>query len=112
MNLVGKTFKAITNSKGGTINSQTTMTFVSENGPLVGAYSGGTIDSGSVIACRTGELTIEMLYHCLTVTGELQAGRASGKFETDADGQLRMHLDWQWLTGDQAKGQSEWMLES
>jgi hypothetical protein len=24
---------------------------------------------------------------------------------------LRMHLDWQWLTGDQSKGTSEWVLE-
>jgi hypothetical protein len=112
MKLVGKTFRAITNSTSGTINTQTTMTFVSEDGPLIGVYSGGTIDSGSVIARRTGEFTIEMLYHCLTVAGELQAGRASGRFETDAGVQLRMHLDWQWLTGDQSKGQSEWILES
>ena len=112
MNLVGKTFRVIANSKGGTINTKTTMMFVSEDGPLVGVYSGGTIDSGSVIARRTGELTIEMLYHCLTATGELQAGHAWGRFDTDADQQLRMHLDWQWLTGDQSKGQSEWVLES
>jgi hypothetical protein len=112
MNLVGKTFRVIANSKGGTINTKTTMTFVSETGPLVGVYSGGTIDSGSVIARRTGELTIEMLYHCLTVAGELQAGHAWGRFDTDADQQLCMHLDWQWLTGDQSKGQSEWVLES
>ena len=112
MNLVGKTFRAVTNSKGGTINTKTTMTFVSENGPLIGVYSGGAIDSGSVIARRTGELTIEMLYHCLTVAGELQAGRASGRFETAVGEQLLMHLDWQWLTGDQSKGQSEWILES
>ena len=32
-------------------------------------------------------------------------GRQEGR-----DDQLRMYLDWQWLTGDQSKGQSEWLL--
>ena len=112
MNLVGKTFRVLTNSANGTITPATTMTFVSEDGPLLGVYSGGTVDRGGVIARRTGELTVEMLYHCLTVSGELKAGRALGRFEADANGQLFMHLDWQWLTGDQSAGQSDWILES
>ncbi|MFN0108458.1 MAG: hypothetical protein ACKVZH_06350 [Blastocatellia bacterium] len=109
--LTGKTFRAVINSTNGTINSETTMTFVSEDGALVGVYSGGTVASGSVIARRTGEQTIEMLYQCLTVTGELRAGHALGRFEADDRQQLRMHLDWQWLTGDQSTGQSEWVWE-
>jgi hypothetical protein len=112
MQLAGKTFRAITNTASGTINTETTLTFVSEDGPLLGVYSGGTIVHGNVIACRNGESSIEMLYQCLTVAGELQAGCALGKFEWGADQQLHMYLDWHWLTGDQSKGQSEWVLES
>lgn len=109
--LAGKTFRAVINSTNGAINSETTMTFVSEDGALVGVYGGGTVAIGNVIARRTGEQTIEMLYQCLTVTGELLAGCALGRFETDDRQQLRMHLDWQWLTGDQSTGQSEWVWE-
>lgn len=112
MQLAGKTFRAITNTASGTINTQTTLTFVSEDGPLLGVYSGGTVECGNVIARRTSESSIEMLYQCLTVAGELQAGRAAGKFELGADQRLHMQLDWHWLTGDQSKGQSEWVLES
>jgi hypothetical protein len=112
MELVGKTFRAVTNTASGTINTETTMTFTSEAGALLGVYAGGMVSQGSVIARRTGEATIEMVYHCLTTAGELKAGRASGKFGIGADGQLRMYLDWQWLTGDQATGHSEWLAES
>jgi hypothetical protein len=35
-----------------------------------------------------------------------------GSFARNADGRLCMHLDWQWLTGDQSKGASEWIREA
>ena len=112
MDLVGKTFRAVANAASGTINTETTMTFVSGTDPQLGVYSGGTVVQGRVIALRKDEFAIEMLYHCLTTTGELKAGRATGKFDFGADGQWRMFLDWQWLTGDQAAGHSEWLAES
>lgn len=72
--LAGKTFRAVVNSSNGTINTDTTMSFVSEDERgILGVYGGGTIRTGQVVA--------------------------------------RMHLDWQWLTGDQSKGTSGWVLE-
>jgi hypothetical protein len=110
--LAGNTFRAVANSSTGTINTETTMTFVSErDSSLLGVYSGGKIKRGQVIARRTGEVTLELLYHCLTTSDELKAGRASATFIRDDKEQLWMHLDWQWLTGDKTTGQSQWMLE-
>jgi hypothetical protein len=110
--LAGKTFRAVTNSSTGIINTETTMTFVTENNSSVlGVYSGGTIKTGQVIAHRTGEITLELLYHCLTVSNELKAGQACGTFSYNASQQLYMQLDWQWLTGDRTTGHSEWVLE-
>ncbi len=112
MNLKGKTFRAIGNSSHGTINTETTMTFLADDeSGLVGVYSGGTVKTGNVVARKTSESSVEMLYHCITNSGELKAGQASAVFVYDAEQSLVMKLDWQWLTGDRAKGQSEWVLE-
>ena len=112
LTLAGKTFRAVANSSTGVINTETTLTFVSEHdSSLLGVYSGGTIKSGQVMARRTGEFTLELLYHCITVGGELKAGQASATFSYTNNHQLCMHLDWQWLTGDRTKGQSDWVLE-
>jgi hypothetical protein len=106
--LAGKTFRAVSNSTHGALNTETTMTFVAEDEAAVsGVYAGGTIKTGHVIARRTGAATAEMLYHCVTTAGELKAGQAQARFTADA---TQMHLDWQWLTGDHAAGQSEWVL--
>jgi hypothetical protein len=113
MTLTGSTFRAVANSTNGTLNTDTTMTFVSEDeSSILGVYRGGTIRTGNVVATRKSPSTIEMLYHCVTTSGELKAGRAMGSFARNADGRLCMHLDWQWLTGDQSKGASEWIREA
>ena len=113
MTLAGKTFRAIANSSNGTINTETTMTFVSEDEQrILGVYGGGTISTGHVIARRIDDGTVEMLYQCVTVSDELKAGRALARFSHARDNTLCMHLDWKWLTGDQSGGVSEWILES
>lgn len=113
MTLAGKTFRAIANSSNGTLNTDTTMTLVSEDeSGILGVYRGGTIRSGRVVARRRIDSTVEMLYHCVTVSGELKAGQALARFTSDSERGLCMHLDWQWLTGDRANGHSEWVLEA
>ena len=89
------------------------MTFVSEDERgILGVYAGGTIRTGQVVARRKDHCTIEMLYQCVTVSEELKAGRALARFSQMPDKTLCMHLDWQWLTGDQSGGVSEWILEA
>ena len=110
MNLAGITFRAISNSKNGSLNSETEMRFTSDDGIVIGNYSGGTIIAGHVLGKRIGESEMEMLYHGATISGEIQAGKARARFALDKANRMRMYLDWQWLTGDQSKGQSEWLL--
>ena len=86
------------------------MCFTSDDGIVIGNYSDGTITAGHVLGKRLGESELEMLYHGATTSGEVQAGKAHVKFALDAAGHMRMYLDWQWLTGDRSKGQSEWIL--
>lgn len=113
MTLAGKTFRAVANSPNGTIGTDTTMTFMSEDDAgILGVYGGGAVATGRVLARRRSDATLEMLYHCVTTSGELKAGQASARFTTDSDDRRWMKLDWQWLTGDRTSGRSEWILEA
>jgi hypothetical protein len=67
---------------------------------------------GNVVARRKSDSTVAMLYHCVTVSGELKAGQAFASFTHNSENRLCMHLDWQCLTGDRTPGRSEWVLEA
>lgn len=110
MNLTGLAFRAVANSKHGSINSETIMRFASDDGLIIGSYSGGTIVAGHIMAKRLAESEIEMLYQGATDAGQVQAGKAHATFRPNAEGRMSMYLEWQWLTGDRSSGQSEWVL--
>ena len=110
MNLTGLAFKAVANSKNGSLNTETIMRFTSDDGLIIGSYSGGTIIAGHVLGKRISDSEIEMLYQGATGSGQVQAGKAHAQFRPKAEGRMSMYLDWQWLTGDRSSGQSEWVL--
>lgn len=110
MKLTGLAFRAVTNSKNGSLNAETIMRFASDDPVIVGSYSGGTIIAGHVLAKRLDESEIEMLYQGATTAGQVQAGKARAQFRPNVDGRMSMYLEWQWLTGDRSSGQSEWVL--
>jgi hypothetical protein len=110
MQLTGLAFRAVANSKNGSLNTETIMRFTSDDGVIVGNYSGGTIVLGHVLAKRVADSEIEMLCQGATTAGQVQAGKAHACFRANADGRMSMYLEWQWLTGDRSSGQSEWVL--
>lgn len=110
MKLAGLVFRAVANSKNGSLNTDTIMRFTSDDDVIIGSYSGGTIVAGHVLAKRLDESQIEMLYHGATTGGDVQAGKAHATFRPNEEGRMSMYLDWQWLTGDRSSGQSEWVL--
>lgn len=110
MNLSGMTFRAIANPENGSLNSETEMRFTSDDGIVIGSYGGGTIAAGHVLGKHVGESELEMLYQGATTSGEIAAGKAHARFALDEEDRMRMYLDWQWLTGDQSEGRSEWIL--
>lgn len=110
MKLTGLAFRAVGNSKNGSMNTETVMRFTLDEDVIVGSYSGGTIVIGHVLGRRLAESELEMLYQGATNTGQVQAGKAHAHFRPNSDGQMSMYLEWQWLTGDLSTGQSEWVL--
>src|SRR5260221_14760202 len=107
MKLAGMTFRAVSNSKNGSLNAETRMRFTSDEEIVLGIYSGGTIVAGHVLGKHRGESEVEMLYQGATRGGEMQAGRALGAFVHGEDGHGRMHIEGQWLTGGPTRGQSD-----
>lgn len=110
MNLAGTTFRAVSNSNHGTINTETEMRFTADGDIVSGNYTGGSVIEGHILGKRLNESELEMLYQSIDINGEIQAGKAHARFASDNKNQIHMYLDWQWLTGDQSAGQSEWIL--
>ena len=108
MTLTGVTFRAVSNAGNGTIDNSTKMEFLQSDEHLEARYMGGSVATGHVIGKKKSESEATLLYHAVTVEGEIQAGKASAVFKMGADQKLRMYLNWQWLTGDQSSGTSEW----
>ena len=75
MNLAGRTFRAVSNSENGSLNTETEMRFTSDEEIVVGNYSGGTIVAGHVLGKHVGESEVEMVYQGATSSGEVEAGR-------------------------------------
>lgn len=75
MKLTGLAFRAVANSKKGSMNTDTIMRFTSDDGSIIGNYRGGTIVAGHVLAKWLAESEIEMLYQGATIAGEVQAVR-------------------------------------
>ena len=50
-----------------------------------------------------------MLYQCLTTSNELKAGKALAKISETPQGKIKLSLNWEWLTGEHQKGQSEYI---
>ena len=109
--LGGLVFRAVANTAHGRIGTDTVLRFTADDGRVAaGGYAGGAIATGHVLAARIEDgAALELLYQGAAVTGEIRAGRARATFAIDDDGRLRMRLDWRWLTGEPAAGQSEWL---
>jgi hypothetical protein len=80
-----------------------------QNDNLVTAdYFGGSIKYGKIIAVLH-ENKLDMLYQCLTVDNELKAGKAIAQISLTEAGQIKLKLDWEWLTNGNGKGTSEYL---
>lgn len=105
MDLSKRTFELVENADGLAAN-ETRIAFADGNNPFKGTYQGPNIVYGQVLVSDVGG-TCQMLYHALTSSGELVAGKANVYFSGQEP--LRMQLHWQWLTGDLSSGVSNWI---
>lgn len=103
-----KRFALLQNSESGQVSSQTVFDYRQEGELVTADYFGGSVRYGKIIAKLNGD-QLEMLYQCMTKDRELKAGKATAAVSKSADGKIKLLLDWQWITGGQEQGQSEYI---
>lgn len=98
----------VLNSDGGLVNDRTRFHFWQDGDALYADYFGGDVREGHIIGRMTGPRTGQMLYHCMTTSRELKAGRAVASFTVSDDGLVGMILDWRWISGGSENGVSHY----
>ena len=108
INLDDKKFIAIENNKGLSSN-ETVFHYRQKDEVITGTYKGGAIIEGSIVGKQTDKYSIELLFQCLTDSGELKTGQSQGKISIGKDRKLAIKFDWSWLNGDKTGGKSEYI---
>lgn len=101
--LNNKKFKAIENRNG--LSSPKTLYLYFQKGSLIsGEYQGGPITLGRIVGRQLKNNKIELLFQCMTDTGELKAGHSIGEITMNESGKLQLSFDWEWLNGVKTGG--------
>jgi len=101
INLNKKTFVLLENSENGVVNSETRFDYKQEGTLVTANYSGGTVIKGTIIG-QLIAFDLFMLYHCITSSNELKAGKATAQVSTNSNGRIELHLKWKWLTSEES----------
>lgn len=108
INLNNRVFMPLENSSNGIVDTQTIFTFTHSGETFHANYKGGDITNGYIIGQFTTQHTANLLYQCLTTSGELKAGKAIASF-TQIDNRVSIDMKWQWLNGDGSAGTSHYI---
>ncbi|WP_417696618.1 hypothetical protein [Pseudomonas sp.] len=80
-----------------------------KDGAITSSYQGGRIRVGNQVGRVTGPDTIELLYQCLTIDGQILAGWSRGTVGADQAGRTTLHFVWGWLSGAVGGGESNYI---
>jgi hypothetical protein len=80
-----------------------------EEDAISGTYQGGQIRLGHLVGRAIGPDSIELLYQCLTMEGEMLAGWSRGTVGVDHAGRTTLSFVWGWLSGASGGGESSYV---
>ena len=103
---------AVSNNTHGLSGAGTVFHYLVEGEAISGSYQGGRIRVGTQVGRVTGADTIELLYQCLTLEGELLAGWSRGTVGVDQAGRTTLSFVWGWLSGATGGGESSYVETS
>lgn len=106
INYHNRVFRSVVNTDNGEANADTRFHYTQEGDIVTGSYSGGGIVKGHLMAKVLPDGSLEMRYHHLNQQGEFMLGKCFSRPEVLPDGRIRLHEEWQWLSGDGSKGHS------
>ncbi|CRM78230.1 hypothetical protein [Pseudomonas sp. 37 R 15] len=87
----------------------TVFHYLVEDDAISSTYLGGRIRLGTQVGRVTGTDTIELLFQCLTLEGELLAGWSRGTVGVDHAGRTTLSFVWGWLSGATGGGESSYV---
>ena len=99
----------VANNTHGLSGAGTVFHYHVEGDAISGTYQGGRIHLGTQVGRVTGVDTIELLYQCLTLEGELLAGWSRGTVGVDQAGRITLSFVWGWLSGATGGGESSYV---
>jgi len=99
----------VANNTHGLSGAGTVFHYHVEGDAISGTYQGGRIRLGTQVGRVTGVDTIELLYQCLTLEGELLAGWSRGTVGVDQAGRTTLSFVWGWLSGATGGGESSYV---
>jgi hypothetical protein len=106
LSLEGRRFVLEANEAGA--DCQPGMTFhYRQHGVRVRAlYGGGDVLFGALVAHLVDEDRLDARYQHATRAGEVRTGRCETRVERLPDHRIRLHEQWQWLSGAEGTGRS------
>jgi uncharacterized protein (AIM24 family) len=106
-NINNKTFRSISNSANGEVNSETHFHYEQDGDVIFANYYGGNIVKGHLVGKQLSTGQLEFLYHHINTNGELMAGKCTSTPQATEGGKLKFIEKWQWVTGNKSEGESE-----
>ncbi|TVT93405.1 hypothetical protein [Pseudomonas sp. RGB] len=100
---------AVTTNTQGLSGSGTVFHYRVEGDAITGTYQGGRIRTGQQVGRVTGSNTLELLFQCLTLDGELLAGWSRGTVGVNQAGLTTLAFEWGWLSGAMGGGTSSYI---
>ncbi|MGF6093257.1 hypothetical protein [Pseudomonas sp. 18175] len=106
--LHNRRFAVVSNSQG-LSGSGTVFHYLVDGDAISSTYQGGRIRIGTQVGRVTGADTIELLFQCLTLDGELLSGWSRGTVAVDKSGCTSLSFVWGWLSGATGGGESNYV---
>ena len=100
---------AVANNTHGLSGVGTVFHYLVEGDAISSTYQGGRIRAGTQVGRLTGADTIELLFQCLTLDGELLSGWSKGTVGVDKSGRTTLSFVWGWLSGAVGGGESHYL---
>ena len=106
LNYNNKKFRVISSSENSEIGSKMIFNYKQNNSVLQCNYSGESILAGNLLGKVLYKGEIQMSYHQINNSYELQSGTCLSIPEIMPNGKIRLHETWQWTSGDKSTGTS------
>lgn len=107
LNLNGKKFKSVSNSKNGEVNSDTIFKYRQDKKIVWATYQGGDILFGT-LSGKIDNNKLIFTYQHQNLKGNFKTGKCESSLEI-IDGKLCLKENWEWTCKDFSKGKSTLM---